>query len=134
MKTPNYSLWEMQSNHPTTITAFINGKNVTPLVPENMRKVLEDIYTLISTQIETQITDTTIWNAEDIANWLKLSSSLVKRTVIVRPGFPPAITPCSAEATTTFRWFAKDIITWAKKNKSNIPQGRRSRGRPRANI
>jgi len=127
-----YSLWEIQNNHPTTITAIINGKNATPLIPENMQKVLEDIYSLITKQINTQITDTTIWHTSDIASWLKLSEGSVRRSVLVQPSFPKPINLGEQNANAARRWFAKDIINWVKYNQSNIPQGRKSRGRPRS--
>jgi len=128
-----YSLWDIQSNYPTTITAIINGKNATPLLPENMRKVLEDIYNLLSKQIDMQITDTTIWHTNDIALWLKLSEGSVRRSILVQPSFPKAINLGDQNPNAARRWFAKDVINWTKQNRSKMPKGRKSRGRPRVN-
>jgi len=110
-----HSLWDLTANNKApTITSIIYSNNQAALMPDLVKNVLSDIYALLNSQFEQQITDTTIWDANDIALWLKLSTSLVKRSVIVRSDFPKAITPCHIESTSTRRWFAKDVITWAK--------------------
>jgi predicted DNA-binding transcriptional regulator AlpA len=71
----------------------------------------------------------TIWSKDDIAEWLGMSDSTVRKVVVVRPGFPAPIMATGAKEGQK-RWFADEVIEWVRKNRGTLPVGRRS-GRPR---
>ena len=66
-------------------------------------------------------------SAEDIADYLKLSTDSTERRVVTRPDFPAPLQPCDTGPRAAKRWFAIDVRAWARKNASKLPTGRAGR-------
>lgn len=67
-----------------------------------------------------------LWSEDDIATWLEVSITSVKR-MAARPGFPEPFCPVSTDASK--RYFADEVIEFVRLNKGNVPSKRT--GRPR---
>jgi len=67
-----YNAFNLYPPPSLTINSIVNDKNNAYLVPETIKKVLEDIYLLVNRQISSQITDATMWKVSDIAACFQL--------------------------------------------------------------
>lgn len=72
--------------------------------------------------------ENTLWDGEEIADWLHLSASTVKQRVVCQPGFPKPVQPGGSKNSQP-RWFASEVITWARENRGTLPTGRRGRAK-----
>lgn len=57
--------------------------------------------------------DNTLWTAEDIGHYLKMSTFTVQTRVAVKPDFPTPIIPANGSK----RWLATEVIKWAKQQR-----------------
>jgi hypothetical protein len=70
----------------------------------------------------------TLWNVDQIAEWLGLSKVTVEIRVVSRPDFPSALRPVDSKQAQR-RWFASDVLAWARANTGTVPAGRAGRRR-----
>lgn len=70
----------------------------------------------------------TLWNVDQIADWLGLSKVSVETRVVTRPDFPKALRPVDSKQAQR-RWFASDVHEWARTNTGVIPIPRPGRKR-----
>lgn len=73
----------------------------------------------------------TLWNSEQIADWLGLSKQTVEIRVVTRPDFPAALRPVESKQAQR-RWFASDVMKWARSTAGTIPASRPGRRRKAA--
>lgn len=61
-----------------------------------------------------------LWDVEDIALWMGMSSRTVMARVVTRVGFPEPFVPTgSTEGTNTQkRWFSDEVIEWARRHRA----------------
>lgn len=76
--------------------------------------------------------DETLWNIDQIAEWLGLSKVSVESRVVTRPDFPKALRPVDSKQAQR-RWFASDVLEWARLNTGVIPTPRPGRKRKPVN-
>ncbi|MEX1197836.1 MAG: hypothetical protein WEB57_08265 [Pseudohongiellaceae bacterium] len=61
-----------------------------------------------------QVNKRELWDAQDIADYLKLAKSTVKSHIVCKPDFPKAIKINSVR-----RWEPEEVIAWARKHRSS---------------
>ena len=61
-----------------------------------------------------------LWNAEDIAHYMRLSRSSVQSRVIARKDFPRAVRIPTENGLGGRRWYAKEVKDWIKKNREPV--------------
>ena len=64
-----------------------------------------------------------LWTVDDIAQWLQLSVSSVKQSVVVRPGFPAPVMPTGVDGAAK-RWLASEVTQWVMQHRAQLPRGR----------
>lgn len=76
-----------------------------------------------------QSPEETLWDMDQIAEWLGLSKRTVETKVVTRADFPKGFRPVdNAQAQGHRRWFAASVIEWARQSSDTLPV---RRGRPR---
>lgn len=70
----------------------------------------------------------TLWNSDQVAEWLGLSKPTVESRVISRQDFPSALRPVDSKQAQR-RWFASDVMQWARSTAGTIPPSRVGRRR-----
>ena len=73
---------------------------------------MEELKELIETLKANSFSDKTLWNAEDIAVYLRLSKSSVQSRIINQAGFPRAIRLGELRGR---RWQPKEVKEWVKR-------------------
>lgn len=58
-----------------------------------------------------------LWDYDDIATYMKISSHTVSNQVVLRPGFPKAFVPTGRGGKAEKRYFAREVIDFAKGNR-----------------
>lgn len=58
-----------------------------------------------------------LWNASDVARYLRLSTSSVQSRVITRRDFPRAVLIPTDTGMGGRRWYAKEVKEWMKDNR-----------------
>lgn len=97
-------------------------------LPEDQASLLAALQDLVAQLKRPQVpAEDQLWTAEDIADYLKLSTDSTERRVVTRPDFPAPLQPCDTGPRAAKRWFAVDVRAWARKNASKLPTGRPGR-------
>jgi len=91
-------------------------------------ETLIDVLVTALEQLKPKKLEETLWDVEQIAQWLGLSKITVDARVVTRPGFPAAFRPVDSKQAQR-RWFASDVHEWARMNTGVIPTARLGRKR-----
>lgn len=82
---------------------------------------MEKLLLEILNELKAQSSETSeLWNASDIARYLRLSQSSVQSRVIVRKDFPRAVRIPTENGLGGRRWYAKEVKHWLSKNREPI--------------
>lgn len=91
-------------------------------------ETLIDVLVTALEQLKPKKLEETLWDVEQIAQWLGLSKITVEARVVTRPGFPAAFRPVDSKKAQR-RWFASDVHEWARMHTGVIPTARLGRKR-----
>jgi len=61
-----------------------------------------------------------LWNANDIARYMRLSRSSIQSRIILRRDFPRAIRIPTSGTGGGRRWYAKEVKEWLSRNREPI--------------
>lgn len=64
--------------------------------------------------------DGELWNAEDIARYMRLSRSSIQSRVICRKDFPRAVRIPTDAGLGGRRWYAKEVRYWVSRNREPV--------------
>ena len=81
------------------------------------KPILEAILAEIKSQ---NIMSYEIWNADDIAKFLRLSKSSVQSRIICRTDFPRPIRIPTADGAGGRRWYSKEVKVWISGNREPL--------------
>lgn len=77
---------------------------------------INHLATTIAHQMRTMQTDEPLWDAQDCANYMKVSRRHFVDRIANSPGFPKRVQLPTAEGRRGHpRWFAKEVVKWLKK-------------------
>ncbi len=82
-----------------------------------MEKLLIEILNEIKAQ---NIANAELWNASDIARYMRLSLSSVQSRVICRRDFPRAVRIPTENGLGGRRWYAREVREWVGRNREPI--------------
>lgn len=83
----------------------------------NVEKLLLEILNELKAQSAEQ---TDLWQASDIARYLRLSTSSVQSRVITRKDFPRAVVIPTDGGSGGRRWYAKEVKHWISRNREPL--------------
>ena len=83
-----------------------------------MEKLLIEI--LHELKAQTAANDDRLWNANDIARYMNLSTSSVQSRVIARRDFPRAVRIPTDKGLGGRRWYPDEVKTWVKRNREPL--------------
>ena len=61
-----------------------------------------------------------LWNASDIARYMRLSTSSVQSRIITRKDFPRAVRIPTENGLGGRRWYAREVKDWVAKNREPV--------------
>jgi len=86
-----------------------------------MKNMEERILTEILSELKTQNASTSeLWDARDIANYMRLSRSSIQSRVITRKDFPRAVVIPTSDTGGGRRWYAKEVKEWLSRNREPL--------------
>lgn len=65
-----------------------------------------------------------LWDADDIARYMKLSKSTVQSRIICKSNFPRALRMPTSDNGGGRRWLAKEVKAWAMRHREPARQAR----------
>lgn len=81
------------------------------------RKLLMEILSELKTQ---HASTSELWNAKDIAHYMRLSRSSIQSRILTRRDFPRALVIPTSGSGGGRRWYAKEVKEWLGKNREPI--------------
>lgn len=105
-----------------------DGEPEIQLISRDQIDTLVDVLVTALEHLKPKKLEETLWDVEQIAQWLGLSKVTVDTRVVTRPGFPEAFRPVESKQAQR-RWFASDVHQWARMNTGAIPTTRPGRKR-----
>jgi len=82
-----------------------------------MEKLLLEILNELRSQ---RAEENELWNADDIAQYLRLSRSSIQSRVICRKDFPRAVRIPTESGLGGRRWYAKEVKYWISRNREPV--------------
>lgn len=82
-----------------------------------MEKLLLEILNELRSQ---RAEEADLWNADDIAQYLRLSRSSIQSRVICRKDFPRAVRIPTEAGLGGRRWYAKEVKYWVSRNREPV--------------
>lgn len=82
-------------------------------VVEQTQQLLKDIALMVRPQRQVPW-EHVLWDADDVAEYLKVSRRTVTDNYSLRPGFPRALHPGGGYP----RWYAHEIVEWVDQSRS----------------